>query len=342
MNFISEGNSVISIDLEKEIDTNISNNYSSKKIEETKSSQDEINYYYVEINKKNKQILELKSIIFNLKKTQEKLINEIKSLQMKLHPFLIKNKNDELQDQYLISKIKKLQNENNTLKIKINKSEEKENKFINNINNKLKKAERDIKILSSENKNNNNILLAIQNFLFNISDKLNTNNDQKLIFDLSLIDNNNFIHNLQILESNITSKLNQLNKIGSICLYNNKSYYKKSMGNLDNGYKMNSNTIINNNDKIIHNVKRIFKHKKGRIKSFLNNNNKKCKNQMGMGIYNSFNEIENQKNNKPIKAYYLTNNYDKEFDSNEDICYKNNSNNGNNGLYDSKKEELYI
>ena len=73
-------------------------------------------------------------------------------------PFLIKNKDEELQDQYFISKIGKLQNENDKLKLRINKIEEKENKFIYNLNNKIKEAERDIKILSFENKNNNILL----------------------------------------------------------------------------------------------------------------------------------------------------------------------------------------
>ena len=294
MNFASEGNSIINLDSENENYTNSSNNFSFKQIEKIDSNPDEINYYYLEINKKNKQILELKSIIFKLKKTQEKLIQDIKSLQKKLHPFLNKNKKDKSQEHYLITKIQKLQNENNNLKTRINKSEVKENKFINNINNRLKKAKRDIKILSFENKNNNNILLAIQNFLFNINDKLNTN-EQKLIFDLSLIDNTTFIHNLQILESNIISKLNQLNNIGSICFNNNKNYRLKSMGNLDFDSKMNSNTIVNNNNKTIHNVKRILKHKKGGMKSFLNNKNKKYKNQINLGNYNSFYEKENQK-----------------------------------------------
>ena len=339
MNFISEENSIINLDSEKENETNISNNYSSKKIIQTDSNPDEINYYYLEINKKNKQILELKSIIFKLKKTQEKLIQDIKSLQKKLHPFLNKNKKDKSQEHYLITKIQKLQNENNNLKTRINKSEVKENKFINNINNRLKKAKRDIKILSFENKNNNNILLAIQNFLFNINYKLNSDN-QKLIFDLSLIDNTTFIHNLQILESNLISKVNHIDNIGNIYSYNNKNYNQKSMGNLNIDYKNNSNTINNNNDKIIQNVKKIFKHKKGGMKSFLNNKNKKYKNQMNLGIYNCFYEMENQKNNQPMKAYYLANNYTKELESNEDISYENKSNNDNSSLLSySKKEE---
>ena len=75
--------------------------------------------------------------------------------------------------------------------MKINKNEEKENIFYNNINNKLLKAERDIQLLSFENKNNNNIILAIQNFLFNISDKINTEK-QTLVFDLSISESSSF------------------------------------------------------------------------------------------------------------------------------------------------------
>ena len=40
-----------------------------------------------------------------------------------------------------------------------------------------------------------------------------------------------------------------------------------------------------------------------------------------------------------MKAYYLTNNYNKESEPNEDIFFKNKSNNANSSLYDSKKDE---
>ena len=344
MNFLSEGNSITScIESEKETE-----NYSSKKSDkiDTNTNAESINYFYLEINKKNKQITELKSIISNLKKAQDKLINENKLLQKKIHPSS-KDSCPKDQKQFLISKIKSLQNENSTLKRRINNSEEKDNIFYKNINNKLLKAERDIKILSFENKNNNNILLAIQNFLFNITEKFYSKN-QNLVFDLSLVDNNTFIRNLQILEANIVNNLNQLNNIGNICLCNNHNSRNKSIKTIDDiNYNKNNHTnIISNDEKKMKNIKRILKHKKS-LKSFnyLNLNdehNKKNKNYMSYGcLYSNYYEGENQKNDKPMKAYYFKNNYNREFSLNDDICYDNKTQKINNYLNSYKNSELY-
>ena len=345
MNFLSEGNSITSgIESEKETE-----NYYTKKSEKidtnTNTNTESINYFYLEINKKNKQITELKSIISNLKKAQDKLINENKLLQKKIHPSS-KDSYSKDQKQFLISKIKSLQSENSTLKRRINNSEEKDNIFYKNINNKLLKAERDIKILSFENKNNNNILLAIQNFLFNITEKFYSKN-QNLIFDLSLVDNNTFIRNLQILEANIINNLNQLNNIGNICLYNNHSRNKSIKTIDDINYNKNNHTnIISNDDKKMKNIKRILKHKKS-LKSFnyLNLNdehNKRNKNYMSYGcLYSNYYEGENQKNDKPMKAYYFKKNYNREISLNDDICYDNKTQKINNYLNSYKNSELY-
>jgi hypothetical protein len=343
MNFLSEGNSVtFGIESEKETE-----NYNSKKTDkiDTNTNAESINYFYLEINKKNKQITELKSIISNLKKTQEKLISDNKLLQKKIRPNS-KDSNTKEQKQFLISKIKSLQNENLTLKRRINNSEEKDNIFYNSINSKLLKAERDIKILSFENKNNNNILLAIQNFLFNITEKFYSNKSN-LVFDLSLVDNNTFIRNLQVLEANIINNLNQLNNIGNICLSNDQSR-NKSINTIDEiNYDKNNNTnIINDEDKKMKNIKRILKHKKS-LKSFnyLNLNdahNKKNKNYMSYGcLYSNYYEGENQKNDKPMKAYYFKNNYNRESSINDDISYENKTQKINNYLSSYKNRELY-
>ena len=343
MNFLSEGNSITS-DIESEKETE---NYTSKKKDkiDTNTNVESINYFYLEINKKNKQITDLKSIISNLQKEREKLINENKLLQKKILPSS-KNSCTKDQKQFLISKIKSLQNENSTLKRRINNSEEKDNIFYKNINNKLLKAERDIKILFFENKNNNNILLAIQNFLFNITEKFFSKN-QNLIFDLSLVDNNAFIRNLQILEANIINNLNQLNNIGNICLYNNHSR-NKSIKTIDdiNYNKNNCTNIISNDDKKMKNIKKILKHKKS-LKSFnyLNLNdehNKKNKNYMSCAcLYSNYYGDENQKNDKPMKAYDFKNNYNREFSLNDDICYDNKREKKNNYLNSYKNNELY-
>ena len=343
MNFLSEGNSVtFGIESEKETE-----NYNSKKSDkiDTNTNAESINYFYLEINKKNKQITELKSIISNLKATQEKLISDNKLLQKKIRPNS-KDSNTKEQKQFLISKIKSLQNENLTLKRRINNSEEKDNIFYKNINNKLLKAERDIKILSFENKNNNNILLAIQNFLFNITEKFYSNKPN-LVFDLSLVDNNTFIRNLQVLEANIINNLNQLNNIGNICLSNDQSR-NKSINTIDEiNYDKNNNTnIINDEDKKMKNIKRILKHKKS-LKSFnyLNLNdahNKKNKNYMSYGcLYSNYYEGENQKNDKPMKAYYFKNNYNRESSINDDISYENKTQKINNYLSSYKNRELF-
>ena len=69
LNFFSEGNSIIHYDLE-----NDKEKYYSNKLNMIDKNADQINYFYKEINKKNKQITELKSIIATLKKAQETLL----------------------------------------------------------------------------------------------------------------------------------------------------------------------------------------------------------------------------------------------------------------------------
>ena len=196
----------------------------------------QMNYYYLEINKKNKRIAELKNIISNLienkedkstpeisyKRPSEK-INQKRNFESEpLHVYNSKkNEND------YILKIKKLEKENSLLRQQINKNRKKEELLYEKINEKLLKAEKDIKVLSNENFNNYNLLLAIQNFLFNISEKIlpnhNKEKESELIFDLSLVDADTFINNLQILESNINNKIFELKKIGDICLSERKS-----------------------------------------------------------------------------------------------------------------------
>ena len=343
-NFLSEGNSIINYDIERE---NEKENYYEKRVED-------INYCYSQISKKNKQIIEYKNIIANLQSTQEKLLQDIQTLHKKTSNSNInkpKNKMSEIkkefsQEQILLSKIKKLQNENTKLKMRINKSEEKENIFYANINNKLLKAERDIELLSFENKNNNNIILAIQNFLFNINEKLNSEN-QTLIFDLSLIDNNTFIHNLQILESNIINKINQLNNIGNICLYNSRNYDKRKL------YDFEGDTYIKNHytigvgrtsDTKIKNIKKILKHrnqmKPMKTINYINSQNIKKK-KFGLFYNNYF--TEKQKDFKPMKAYSLRNDYLKDIGINDDICFENKENKinnmGNNGRTNDTKQK---
>ena len=335
-NFLSEGNSLSNFDEE-----NSKENYYPEKRKIINKDLDDINYYYSEINKKNKQITELKSIILNYKKTQENLLKEIKSLQNKIFNSSTKftknehfsNKNEK--EQNLLLKIKKLQNENEKLKMRINNNEEKENKFYNNINNKLLKAERDIQLLSFENKNHNNIILAIQNFLFNINDKINSEN-QNLIFDLSLIDNSTFIYNLQLLESNIINKLNQLNNIGNICLYNSRNHNNNNIDSVN--YNMSHYTIIGNNDNKIKNIKKILKQKK-EMKTInnINSQNKNNKKKISLGFFNNFFNGEKKKVNKPLKAYSLRNNYLRQFGSNDDIGLDYQTKNENNGKDDDNK-----
>jgi hypothetical protein len=331
-NFLSEGNSLSNFDAENSKE----NYYQEKRGNTINKGIDDINYYYSELNKKNKQIIELKSIILNYKKTQENLLKEIKSLQYKLSNSKKRLKNEEHlskegeSQQNLLLKIKILQNENEKLKKRINNDEEKENNFYNNINSKLLKAERDIQLLSFENKNNNNIILAIQNFLFNINDKINSEN-QNLIFDLSLIDNSTFIYNLQLLESSIINKLNQLSNIGNMCLYNSRNHNKNYI-DYDN-YNRSHYTIIGNNDSKIKNIKKIIK-QKNQMKTInnINSQNKKIKKKISFGLfYNNFFDGEKQKINKPLKAYSLRNNYLKEFGSNDDICFEDKAKFENNG-----------
>ena len=349
LNFLSEGNSMVSFDLDNEKE-----NYYSKKLSNIKRNTDDINYYYSEINIKNKQINELKSIILNMKNNQEKLFYEVKSLQEYIPNFSPENKNKTKthkntgKEEVLLSKIKKLQIENMKLKIRLNKNEEKENIFYNSINNKLLKAERDIQLLSFENKNNNNLILAIQNFLFNINDKINSDN-QALIFDLSLIDNNTFIHNLQILESKIINKLNQLNNIGNMCLYtNSRNSTKRDLYDLDdNLYNLNHYTINDNIDNIgnklknLKNFKNILKNKNGmKTINYLNSQINKNKKKIKYGfLYNNYFDEKKPKNGKPLKAYSLKNNNFKEINGNDDINFEYKINKINSILDDSEKND---
>ena len=246
------------------------------------------------------------------------------------------------QENILLSKIKKLQRENSKLKIRINNSEEKENIFYKNINNKILKAEKDIQILSFENKNNNNIILAIQNFLFNVNDKLNSEK-QPLIFDLSLIDNDTFIHNLQILELNIITKINQLNNIGNICLNNNINTKNKKIYGINNyHYDANHHTINGNIDYNHKNLKKNLKNRnKMKTINYLNSKNTKNKKSINFGLfYNNALVFEKEKNNKPLKAYSLRNYLFKEIGVNEDINFENKDNIINNGKkHDSKNKK---
>ena len=333
MNFVSEGNSIVNYDIENEKE-NFYNNHI-----------DDFNYYFSEINKKNKQIIELKSIITDLKSTQEKFLNEIRTLQRKSSNFSSINKEKTPdkkkveKEQILLSKIKKLQNENYILKMKINTNEEKENIFYNNINNKLLKAERDIQLLSFENKNNNNIILAIQNFLFNINDKINSKK-QGLIFDLSLVDSNSFIHNLQILESNIITKINQLNNIGNICLLSSRNHNKGkgTIFDIDSDNINKKHHTINGNNKHnrkIKNLKKIVKvRNQMKTINYINSNNKKNEKKL---FYNNFFDGEKQKSNKPLKAYDLRNDLLKEIGINEDIVFENKAIKTNNEKLDDSK-----
>ena len=348
LNVVSEGNNIITNDDENKKDNYY---YSHKYIKENKND-DDIYYYYSEINKKNKQIIELKSIISNMKNNEEKLFSEVKSLQSYI-PNSTKNNNLTKtqkrieQEQILLEKIKKLQNENMKLRTRINKSEEKKNIFFNNINNKLLKAERDIQLLSFENKSNNNLILAIQNFLFNISNKINSKK-QTLIFDLSIIDNNTFIHNLQILEANIINKINQLNNIGNMCLNNSRNYFKHNMNythdnNFDT-YNNNNNryTINEYNNNKIKNLKKVLKNKyEMKTINYLNSNNKKIQKKLSFKLfYNNFLDGEKNKDGKPLKAYKLSNNTFKGISGNGDICFENSNNKINNvSIENSKRNE---
>ena len=344
LDFLKEVNSVSNLDTENEKD----NFYSKTKIK----NDDDIYYFYSEINKKNKQITELKSIISHLKNNEENLFHEVKSLKNLIPNYSDKNKNKKEEqkiierEEILLQIIKKLQNENIKLKMKINKNEEVKMNFYNRINDKLLKAERDIQLLSCENKNNNNIILAIQNFLFNINDKIKTKS-QKLIFDLSLIDNKTFIHNLQILELNIINKLKQLNIIGNMCLNNSRNYKNNLYDIYDNNYNSYNNkhyTINVNNENKIENIRKNLKDKyKMKTYNNLNIQNQQLEKKLSYKFfYNNFLDEENkkQKDRKHLKTYNLRNNSFKEISGNGDICFENSTDKKDiDKLESSKKSE---
>lgn len=316
-------------------------------------NEEQINHFYIELNQKNKKILELKSRINSLLNSENNLLKEISILKAKnqgansteentnnkenCNINNINNRNNNKNENQLLSLIKNLEEENSLLKVKLNNCKEKENMFNQIINTKLHQAEKELKTLSSININQSNILLALQNFLFNINDKIG--NNQELIFDLSIVDNKTFLKNLQTLEKNINNKIIKNNIIKT-----NQDYLSYRLSRNENKDKLIKNmmkskvkTSSSNNKNINYLSTITAKHTHGKnINNFLNtfNISKVKKKEKPFSLYNTNNNTINNSLNDDIQEEKNNIKY-----NNENDKYKLNFNFNCNSRNDLKELE---
>ena len=131
------------------------------------------NYFYQELDKKNKEIRELKekvSTLLDEKILLNKTINDLREKNKKLiiseekeNQKLDSNNNRKIKELYQILNI--IQNENKILKDKLSKQDNFEKDFNNTVKNKLTQAQRNVDNLSVLNTIKDNIILDYQDFV---------------------------------------------------------------------------------------------------------------------------------------------------------------------------------
>ena len=131
------------------------------------------NYFYQELDKKNKEIQELKEKVSSLldeKTLLNKTINDLREKNKKLiiseekeNQKLDSNNNRKIKELYQILNI--IQNENKILKDKLSKQDNFEKDFNNTVKNKLTQAQRNVDNLSVLNTIKDNIILDYQDFV---------------------------------------------------------------------------------------------------------------------------------------------------------------------------------
>ena len=131
------------------------------------------NYFYQELDKKNKEIQELKEKVSSLldeKTLLNKTINDLREKNKKLiiseekeNQKLDSNNNRKIKELYQILNI--IQNENKILKDKLSKQDDFEKDFNNTVKNKLTQAQRNVDNLSVLNTIKDNIILDYQDFV---------------------------------------------------------------------------------------------------------------------------------------------------------------------------------
>ena len=195
--------------------------------DETCDTMNNLSIYINELNKKNKQIIELenkiKELMQNKNNNNYSQITEKSNYQTQVpnSSYSISFQNN-ISQNHLISLIQVLQQENAILKSKLNSEQKIENRYNNTIQFKLLSAKDEIENLSKMNANKDNIIMLVQNFLNNIN-KIISN--EKINLSINQIDIKTFSDNLKELEQQIISKLHNMHKPNKI----NQSLNKKKM-----------------------------------------------------------------------------------------------------------------
>lgn len=137
------------------------------------NSTNQPNYFYRELDKKNKQIQELKDRVNTLLDEKNLLNKLVQELRENNHQLSIKNEqenkkldsevNNKMGELYEI--IKSLQRENQIIKDKLNKQDEFEKNFNETVTNKLTQAQRKVDNLSVLNVIKDNVINEYQDFV---------------------------------------------------------------------------------------------------------------------------------------------------------------------------------
>jgi hypothetical protein len=203
------------------------------KLDETCDTVNNFSVYQKELNKKNKQIIELENKIKELMNNNNNNNNcshishmtEKSNNQSQIHnsSYTISFQNN-ISQNHMISLIQVLQRENDILKSKLNEDQKIEDKFSNTIQFKLLSAKDEIENLKKMNTNKDNIIMAMQNFLNNIN-KIISN--EKINLNFNQIDIKTFSNNLKELEQEIISKLHNTHRANKIPQSSNKNKINK-------------------------------------------------------------------------------------------------------------------
>lgn len=247
------------------------------KLDETCDTVNNFSVYQNEINKKNKQIIELEN---KIKELTENKNNQLLHIEKSNNQSQINNNisfQNNISHNHLLSLIQILQQENALLKNKLSSEQKIEDKYTNTIQYKLLSDKNEIENLKKMNTNKDNIIMNMQNFINNIN-KIITNENINL--NLGQIDIKTFIINLKELEQLIISKIQKIPQ-------SNKSQHQQQTIK-----KKSSKTLLKNR-----NIERGFNDKKfyHKIPIKKKNNNNKV-----FGINSSFNKniISNKTFNK--------------------------------------------
>ena len=177
---------------------------------EDNSDLSNLSIFQIELDKKNKQILELQNKINGLIQNENNLLFQPEKSEDQSYinnlPKNISSENNITQNN-LLSLVQMLQKENNLLKNKLNIEQKIEDKYTNTVQYKLLSAKIEIEKLTQMNANKDNIINNLQNFVNNINKIISSG---KINLDLNQIDIRTYITNLKELEQKIVSKLQNI------------------------------------------------------------------------------------------------------------------------------------